>query len=135
MNSINLLGRLTKDPEIKTSGSGVTFCTFSLAVNRAGKKDEVDFFNCTAFNKTAELIKQYCKKGQQLAVTGSMMSSKKDDKIYWAVNVQTISFVGNSNSSGESNQEYNENKNTSKVTETKEKEKSSDEYDEDIFPF
>ena len=70
MNSTQLLGRLTKDPELKYGASGTAYCKFTLAVNRAFKKDETDFISCTAFGKAAETIAEYVRKGDQFAVTG-----------------------------------------------------------------
>lgn len=70
MNIITLTGRLSRDPELKTGKT--TYCRFSLAVNRPMKKDEVDFINCVAFGKTAELIGEYCRKGHKLGVQGTL---------------------------------------------------------------
>ena len=56
MNLVILTGRLTRDPELKFGQSGKAYSRFSLAVNRAGKKDEADFINCVAFGKTAEIV-------------------------------------------------------------------------------
>lgn len=129
MNNINLLGRLTKDPELKKSSSDLLFCNFSLAVNKIGKKDEADFFNCVAFGKTAELIEKYCKKGNQLAVTGSMVSNKKDDKIYWSVSVTGISLIGNSQQNNSSDE--------APKKEVKREVSKNDNVldDDDVFPF
>lgn len=60
MNKVILIGRLTKDPELRfTAGSGMAVSRFTVAVNRQFKKDETDFINCVAFGKTAETISQY----------------------------------------------------------------------------
>ena len=56
MNSINLVGRLTADPELKTTQSGISVCTFSLAVNRPRVKDTTDFINCVAWRQSAEYL-------------------------------------------------------------------------------
>ena len=53
MNNVVLIGRLTKDPELKYSQAGKAYCRFTVAVNREFNKDEADFINCLAFNKTA----------------------------------------------------------------------------------
>lgn len=67
MNKVVLIGRLTKDPELRyAAGSGTAICKFTLAVNRPFKKDETDFINCIAFNKQGEAIVQYVTKGRQL---------------------------------------------------------------------
>ena len=79
MNNINLIGRLTKDAELIVGGK-MPIAKFSLAVARKFKKDEVDFINCVAFGKTAELIEQYTGKGDNLAVSGRLQISKYEDK-------------------------------------------------------
>ena len=78
INKVFLIGRLTKEAELKTFDSGKKNCKFSLAVN--GYKDEVSFINCTAWEKTAELINQYVKKGDRVAVDGSLKQSRFEDK-------------------------------------------------------
>ena len=79
MNSVFLIGRLTRDPELRfTAGSGLAVTRFSLAVNRIKKKDaeeKADFIGCVAFNKTAELISQYMSKGRKIAVEGRIQTS------------------------------------------------------------
>ena len=71
MNKVILIGRLTKDPELRyAAGSGTAVCRFTVAINRQFKKDETDFINCVAFGKTGETITQYLTKGRQIAVTG-----------------------------------------------------------------
>lgn len=73
MNKVVLIGRLTKDPELRFSaGNGKAVVRFTLAVNRQFKKDEADFISCIAFGKTGEIIAQYITKGRQLAVSGSI---------------------------------------------------------------
>ena len=60
MNKVILIGRLTKDPELRyAAGSGTAVCRFTVAINRQFKKDETDFINCVAFGKTGETITQY----------------------------------------------------------------------------
>lgn len=129
MNNINLVGRLTKDPELKTKGD-VKYCLFSLAVKRIGKKDETDFFNCTAFGKTAEVIAEYCKKGRELGVTGSIEFNKKDNVYYHSVKVMTASLIGSKKDAEETASDT-----SSTTTKAKEPSKpSSNDFDDD-FPF
>ena len=105
MNKAILIGRLTKDPELRyAAGSGTAVCRFTLAVNRQFKKDETDFINCIAFNKQGEAITQYVTKGRQLAVTGSIRTGSYDGqdgiKRYTTdVIVENFEFIGSSNSS------------------------------------
>lgn len=79
MNIIILKGRLTKNSEIKQTASGVSVCTFSIAVNRKFKSDEADFINCTAWRQTAEFISKYFKKGQEICINGSLQVRKWQD--------------------------------------------------------
>ena len=108
MNKVVLVGRLTKDPELRyAAGSGIPTSRFTVAVNRQGKKDEADFINCVAFNKPAELIAQYFVKGRQIAISGSIRTGSylKDDgaKVYTTdVVVETFDFI-DSNSSNRNN--------------------------------
>ena len=71
-NLVILTGRLTKDPELKYGSSGTAYCKFTLAVNRIKKDDPADFIFCSAFGKTAELIAEYVKKGNNLGVQGRL---------------------------------------------------------------
>lgn len=84
MNNINLFGRLTKDPETKAIGEDKMVANFTLAVNRNYKNDkgeiEADFINCTAWNKTAEILTLYVKKGHRLGVTGKLQVRSYDDE-------------------------------------------------------
>ena len=80
MNTINLVGRLTADPELKTTQSGKSVCSFTLAVNRPRVKDTTDFINCVSWNQSAEYLTNYGRKGSLVAVTGVLTSRKYDDK-------------------------------------------------------
>ena len=73
MNTVIMLGRLSKDPETKQTQT-TNLCRFSIAVDRRGKKDEADFFNCTAFGKTADFISQYFRKGQRILLSGRIQN-------------------------------------------------------------
>ena len=107
MNSTQLLGRLTKDPELKYGSSGTAYCKFTLAVNRAFKKDETDFINCTAFGKAAETIAEYVRKGDQFAVTGRIqvdVYEKDGEKRYsTGVMVDGFTFIAKAKGEGNSN--------------------------------
>ena len=101
MNKVIEIGRLTKDPEITTSTSGTTFARFSIAVDRRFKKEgepEADFFNCTAFGKTAEFISTWIKKGTKVAITGRLQNNnytnKEGQKVYDVrIMVEEIEFA------------------------------------------
>lgn len=78
MNKVELVGRLTRDPELKSTQSGISVCTFGIAVDRRVRKDgstaqqTADFFNVTAWRRQAELISQYFTKGRQIALDGRL---------------------------------------------------------------
>ena len=96
LNKCFLMGRLTKEPELKTTQNGKFVTTFVLAVDRT--KDKTDFFTCTAWDKTAEFIKQYCGKGQLIVVDGSLRTREWTDKsgsnrIAWEVQVFNAYFA------------------------------------------
>lgn len=77
-NKVILIGRLTKDPEVKVTTSGITVGTFSLAVNRnftnQNGERETDFFNCVCYRKLAETVGRYVKKGHQINVEGRIQN-------------------------------------------------------------
>lgn len=80
MNTIILIGRLTRDPEVKYGQSGKAYSRITLAVQRQLKKDEVDFINCVGFGKTAETIGEYLRKGRKIGVIGRLqMNSYPND--------------------------------------------------------
>lgn len=81
MNKVILMGRLTKDPEVKATASVTIVAKFTLAVNKRTKKDhpEADFIQIVSFNKTAEFVKNYFFKGQQVAVVGRISTRSWDD--------------------------------------------------------
>ena len=102
-NRVILIGRATRDPELKTTPSGTSVVSFSIACNRswtqAGeKKEEVGFFNCTAWAKLAETIAQYVKKGDKIAVEGRLQqrSWEKDGQKHSVVEivVDNVQFLG-----------------------------------------
>lgn len=78
MNNVQILGRLTKDPELRYGQTGKAICNFSIAYNR--NKDEADFFECTAFDKTAETISGYVKKGQRILIDGRLQQDRWKDQ-------------------------------------------------------
>lgn len=89
MNSVQLIGRLTKDPEIRDTNSGVKVARFTLAVSRRFKKEgqpDADFIGCIAFGKTAEFIEKYFTKGMKMATEGTIQTGNytKNDgtKVY-----------------------------------------------------
>ena len=81
INQVVLMGRLTKDPELRTTGTGKQVCNFTLAVEEGyGDSKRADFINCMAWNKTAEFVSRYFKKGQKIAIAGRLHTSIWDGK-------------------------------------------------------
>lgn len=84
LNKAILAGRLTKDPELRTTTSGTTVTQFDIAVNRRGAKDgqqpQVDFITVVAWRQTAEFITRYFKKGNAICVVGSIQTRSYTDK-------------------------------------------------------
>lgn len=80
INQVILMGRLTRDPEQRTTSSGKTIASFSLAVDRGGQDDQADFFDVTAWEKLGELVTQYLSKGRRCLVQGRLRQDSWDDK-------------------------------------------------------
>ncbi len=80
INQVILMGRLTRDPESRTTPSGKTVTSFSLAVDRQTQDDQADFFDITAWEKTGELVQQYLSKGRRCLVQGRLRQDSWDDK-------------------------------------------------------
>ena len=83
MNKVVLMGRLTKEPEMRATQSNTAVCSFSLAVNRRFKQEgqpDADFINVVAWAKTAEFVSKYFTKGQQVGVIGRIQTRNYDDK-------------------------------------------------------
>ena len=83
LNKVILSGRLTADPELKQTQSGLAVCSFRIAVNRRafeGGEQEADFFTVTAWRQTAEFVAKYFRKGSAICVTGSIQNRTWTDK-------------------------------------------------------
>lgn len=80
INQVILMGRLTRDPEMRTTNTGKTIVSFSLAVDRGGQDDQADFFDVTAWEKLGELVNQYLSKGRRCLVQGRLRQDSWDDK-------------------------------------------------------
>ena len=115
MNKVILSGRLTADPELRQTQTGVANVRFTLAVNRrfANKNTgerEADFISCLAWRQTAELISRYFTKGQMIMVEGTLRTSTYQDKIHPDVNhyatdvyVENAEFCGDKSNNQASN--------------------------------
>lgn len=101
MNKVIMLARLTKDPDISSSAKGTTFARFGIAVDRRFKGEgdaDADFFNCTAFGKTAEFVEHYLHKGTKVVVSGRLennnYTAKDGHKVYDVrIMVEEIEFA------------------------------------------
>lgn len=118
MNKVILIGRLTRDPELRTTPSGVATTTFSIAVDRnfvnqqTGQR-EADFINCVAWRKQAENISRYCFKGTQVAVEGRIQVRNYDaqdgtKRYVTEVICDNVTFLGSKNNNSNANSSYNE---------------------------
>lgn len=115
MNAVVLLGRTTKDIELRRTGSGTAVASFTLAVNRDFRTQDgqdADFIQCVAWKKTAELLEQYVHKGDRIAVSGSIRTRSYEDnhgkKVYITeVLANHVEFLETKKSSEQSN--YNNN--------------------------
>ena len=123
MNKVILMGRLTRDPEVRyTQGdNAIAIARYSLAVDRRFKRDgepDADFINCVAFGKSGEFAEKYLKKGTKVAVVGRIQTgsytNKDGQKVYTTdVVVEEQEFAESKNSgSSDNNQSAPENKNT-----------------------
>ncbi len=80
VNRVVLVGRLTKDPELKKTQTGKSLVNFTVAVNRRyGQQEQTDFINCVTWEKSAEYLSQYAKKGAMISVEGRISSRSYDD--------------------------------------------------------
>ena len=113
MNNVVLIGRLTRDPEVRYAASTqMAVARFSLAVDRGGRDKGADFINCVAFGKTAELMEKYTAKGLRLAVQGHIQTGSYDKqdgtKVYTtdvvADRVEFIEWGGDRPAGGTSHQ-------------------------------
>ena len=112
MNKAILIGRLTRDPELRTTPTGRNVCQFAVAVNRtytsASGEREADFINCVVWDKQAENLARYQKKGNQIAVEGRIQTRNYDDnngkKVYVTeILASNISFLDAKGASGAGN--------------------------------
>ncbi len=112
MNKVILMGRLTRDPEVRyTSGNNTLVASFSIAVNRRfakqGEERQADFFNVVAWDKTGEFCSKYFKKGQQVGVIGRLQTRNYDDKdgkkVYVTEVVAEETYFADSKREGEAN--------------------------------
>ena len=109
MNQFTGMGRLTRDPEIKTTTSGISVCSFGIAINRrfknASGEYEADFLNCVAWRQTGEFISKYFHKGSMIGIVGTVQTrnyeNKDGQKVYVTeIVVEQAHFCGGKNEAG-----------------------------------
>ena len=127
MNKTILVGRLTADPELRQTQSGVASCRFTVAVDRkfadknSGER-QADFITCVAWKQTAEFVSHYFSKGKMIALEGTLRTGKYQDKNHddvthytTEVYVDSVEFVGGKGDSGNANSEAPAKKPTAKT--------------------
>ena len=115
MNSVQLLGRLTRDPDVRYTDGGSTIARFSLAVDRRFKQEggeTADFINCIAFGKTAEFIEKFFFKGTKIALNGRIQTgsytNKDGVKVYTTdVVVENVEFAESKNNNSNAGSKVN----------------------------
>ncbi|MDC3386374.1 single-stranded DNA-binding protein [Gammaproteobacteria bacterium] len=146
VNKVIILGRLGADPELRSSPSGVTSCNLSIATSQnwtdkssGEKKEKTEWHRIVFFGRSAEIIDQYVKKGQELYIEGSLSTSKyeKDGIERYTTNIigSSFNFISGSgsSSSNSNNNQFNDNMNQDVTTKSQET-SSKDDFDDDI-PF
>ena len=145
MNRVEIMGRLTKDIEIRTfkkKNKEKGYCArFSLAVPRKNNREETDFIDCVAFGKISEILKKYTEKGNRLIVCGELqINSYEDDKgnnrRSFSVNVNDFYFVDfKKNEEDEEDDEDEKPKKKSKKLKKKEVDEDEEDEEDDDLPF
>lgn len=108
MNKVILMGRLTRDPEVRYQTNGDCIAKISIAVDRRYKKEggpEADFFSCTAFKKTGEFIEKYLAKGSKVVLTGTIQNDNytngHGEKVYSvSIIIEDIEFAESKKNQG-----------------------------------
>lgn len=109
LNTVILMGRLTADPELRTTTSNLSVLSFSVAVDRSyqsqGQERQTDFINCVAWRQNADFISRYFRKGQMIAIEGSIQTRSYEDKngnkrTAFEVIVNRASFCGSKSETG-----------------------------------
>ena len=115
LNHIVLMGRLTRDPEMRTTNSGIPVTSFTIAVDRDyaanGAERETDFVDCVAWRSTAEFVSKYFRKGQMAVASGRLVSRKYQDRngnnrTVWEVVAESVYFGEARRDSAQQSQSY-----------------------------
>ena len=101
MNKVILKGRLTADPELRSTPNNVSVATFTIATNRRFDREKTDFVNCEAWKQTAEFVSKYFSKGKEILAVGELHidKSEKDGQMryFTKVSVDEVEFCGGKN--------------------------------------
>lgn len=109
LNSIIIMGRITADPELRTTSSGLSVTTFTVAVDRGyarpGEEKKTDFIPVVAWRSTADFVTKYFRKGSMIAVQGSLQTRNYEDKsgnkrVAYEIVADQVSFCGSKAESG-----------------------------------
>lgn len=118
MNKVIIMGRLTADPELRQTQSGISSCRFTVAVNRqfadkATGERKADFISCTAWRQTAEFVSRYFKKGSMICVEGQLRTGSYQDRNHPEIThyttdvfVDNVEFTGSKTETGTGNNGY-----------------------------
>ena len=117
MNKVFLIGRLSRDPELRHTASGMPVCQINVAISRPvgqGKEPETDFINVVVWNKQAENVSKYLAKGRQIAIEGRIQTRNYDNnegkRVYVTeVIASNVEFLGSSNDQPRNTQQFNDN--------------------------
>ena len=117
MNKVFLIGRLSTDPEVRHTTSGMPVCQINVAISRPvgqGKEPETDFINVVVWNKQAENVSKYLAKGRQIAIEGRIQTRNYDNnegkRVYVTeVIASNVEFLGSANDQTRNTQQFNDN--------------------------
>ena len=146
LNCAVIMGRLTKDPELRTTGNGISVSAFTVAVDRnyqkAGQERQTDFINVVAWRQTAEFVCRYFRKGQMIAVQGSIETRKYEDRNgnkreAVEIKADSISFCSNKEDGETTKSPYNapQSRNGTQITAEQFETLYNDENADDGLPF
>lgn len=123
MNNVNIIGRLTKDVEVRKTSTNKSVSSFSIAVDNLATKDgekTTSFFNCNAWNNVAETLSKYTRKGDRIAISGSLIQRNYDNKngekiSVVEINVNSITLIENKKENASVNSENKSVENDNKI--------------------
>ena len=123
MNNVNIIGRLTKDVEVRKTSTNKSVSSFSIAVDNLATKDgekTTSFFNCNAWNNVAETLSKYTRKGDRIAISGSLIQRNYENKngeknSVVEINVNSITLIENKKENASVNRENKSVENDNKI--------------------